>query len=104
MDFAGGLYASIEAAEAECAVDGDLKRGREAALAAKALLDAGKLIFQDGDDFTDGGAARFNFCLAAGEVAKLRGDKDAGHERYDDNAFQTFGGDMGRSVRRFPVA
>src|SRR4029453_4852039 len=83
------------------------------------------LPIQGRDNFPDAGPGNFHRGLAAGQVAKLRGNEDAGHDRGGGvltpqapfsrekaarykpaplSPFHTLCGDMGNSVNRLPVA
>src|SRR5262245_65797319 len=80
MDFAGRLYASIEAAKAENSVDGDLKIRQQGIVSAEAVSQTRKLALQVSDHLANAIADRLRFRPALGQIAKLSWDKNAGHE------------------------
>src|SRR6267142_1070283 len=103
MNLAGRLHLRVEAAATENPVDRDLQCRRELAASAEAIAHSGKLLFERFNELAHRPAVNIDFRLTSSEVAELRGNIDAGHA-YDDNAFHTFGGDIGSSVSRLPVA
>jgi hypothetical protein len=103
MNLAHWLHTSIQSAATELAINRDLQRWRQLIAIANARFESGELLFQRPNQLAHRRASNFDLRPTGGQVTKLRRDIDAGHA-YDDSAFHTFGGDMGSSVSRLPVA
>jgi hypothetical protein len=103
VDLARGDYARVQATATEHTINRNLQRRRELPTGAEAIAHSGKLLFERFNELADRRALNLDLRLTGSEVAELRGNIDVGHV-YDDSAFHTFGGDIGSSVSRLPVA